>query len=63
MTVQDIEQRIEEMKTYDDEVAHRSEDAMREEVLEAIANGAPNAAELARAALKSSELDFSRWTA
>jgi len=47
----------------DNELAHIKEDALREDVLDAIAAGATNAAELAEEALKSSDLDFTRWYA
>lgn len=48
---------------WDDELAHSMEDALWEDVLRAIADGAPNAAELAKAALATKELDFARWCA
>lgn len=44
----------------DDEHAHNLEDALYIDVLQAIANGAPNAAELARDALRTQDIDFSR---
>ena len=47
----------------DDEAAHSDEDEMRRLVLEAIAAGHPRAAELARLALDSENLDFGRWCA
>lgn len=47
----------------DDEHQHSSEDDLYRDVLRAIADGAPNAAELATAALKSQTLHFSRWSA
>ncbi len=43
--------------------AHISEDELHEDVLRAIANGAPNAAELAREALETSDAEFYRWYA
>lgn len=47
----------------DDEAAHEAEDLLWEVVLVAISNGAPNAAELAAAALQTRRLEFSRWYA
>lgn len=41
--------------------AHRLEDKIRHDVLEAIANGCEKSRECAVEALKSSELDFPRW--
>lgn len=52
-----------EAVTADDEMAHSEEDRIHREVLEGIANGAPNPAGLAALALKTRELDFSRWCA
>lgn len=51
---------------HDDEVAHGFEDALRHRALTLIAEGVvtgAEAAELARIALTTSELDFSRWCA
>lgn len=45
---------------HDDEHAHNLEDALYLDVLRAIADGAPNAAELARDALRTQEINFSR---
>jgi hypothetical protein len=47
----------------DDEAAHSMEDALRRDVLQAIANGSPDAVELARIALESESLIFARWCA
>jgi len=47
----------------DDERQHELEDALYVSVLQAIAQGAPNAAELAAAALKTQDMSFSRWYA
>jgi hypothetical protein len=67
MTVDDVRSLLAEIEIEsvrnDDETAHASEDAMRDLVLEAIANGAPNAAELASEALRSNTIEFSRWCA
>lgn len=65
MTVEDIRAEITEIikRTGDDESQHGREDDLHHAVLLAIAEGAPNAAELAREALKTLDLDFSRWFA
>jgi hypothetical protein len=47
----------------DDESAHSAEDDFRAAVLMDIANGAPNAKELAAIALRTEEIDFARWCA
>ncbi len=47
----------------DDEVAHAAEDNLRERVLRAIALTSGNAAALAKAALATSSVRFSRWCA
>lgn len=47
----------------DDEAAHAEEDSLHSDVLHAIADGAPNAAALAEEALKTKNIDFSRWCA
>lgn len=47
----------------DDERQHVLEDSLYEDILKAIAEGAPNAAELAAAALKTKSMDFGRWYA
>lgn len=66
MTLEELKKRIEEEikgEQHDDERAHGNEDDLRHEVLEAIANGVPNAQELALEVLKTSKIDFSRWCA
>lgn len=64
LTVKDIEDRVEEIKVSDDnEDMHGAEDALWEEVLHAIAQDATNAAALAQAALRTTELEFTRWCA
>jgi hypothetical protein len=65
ITVAEVKARVAEIRALagDDESAHSSEDALWAEVLQAIADGAPNAKELAKAALKTSEIDFARWCA
>jgi len=68
MTVEDVGKRVDAIYScrfdsgnINDEAAHSIEDALYIEVLLAIAAGAPNAKELAVAALKSREIKFSRW--
>lgn len=67
-TLQDVKDDVEAIKHYagknrDPEAAHSMEDDMFVDVLRAIADGAPNAQEMAREALKSVALDFPRWCA
>jgi hypothetical protein len=47
----------------DDERAHAMEDELHVEVLDAIAQGEPYPAELAREALRTVEIHFARWCA
>ena len=47
----------------DYERAHGKEDDLHEAVLQAIADGAENAAELAREALKTADIEFARYCA
>lgn len=66
MDIQDVIRRIESIKsksTYDPEVAHGKEDDLYLDVLVAIAEGAPNAKELAAEAIKTQGIDFPRWCA
>jgi hypothetical protein len=65
VTVEEIRARVQEIKNLcdDNEAAHSLEDALDEDVLTAIADGAQNPAELARAALATKELEFERWYA
>ena len=65
LTVDDVRRRVEEIRAIagDDEAAHSDEDSLHELVLRAIADGAPNAAELAAEALKTGEIKFARWCA
>ena len=64
-TIEDIAARIEEIRAVinDDERAHGMEDALRDDVLAAIAHGAPNAAHLATAVRETARLEFQRWCA
>lgn len=66
MTAEDVCEEVEAIRRLavdDDEAAHIREDALRRDVLSAIADGAPNAAELAREALATSKIKFARWCA
>lgn len=47
----------------DSELAHSNEDLLYWSVLDAVANGNPNAVEMAKEALKTKEIDFPRWCA
>ena len=65
MTVEEVEKRVEEIAAIvrDNEVAHSKEDSLYVNVLEWIAgHGDENSAALAKAALKTEELKFTRWT-
>jgi len=61
----DIMERVVDIKRIagDDERAHSEEDKLHQDVLRAIADGAPNSSLLARAALETCDLDFARWCA
>jgi len=48
-------------KNDDDEVAHAKEDDFRERCLDLIAGGHPQSIAIAKWALSSSQLPFSRW--
>ena len=66
MTVADVKTRVRAIKkmAHDDESAHSSEDQLREDVLRAIADGtATDSKQLAREALKTSDIKFARWCA
>ena len=66
MTVADVEHRLDkiERKRGDDEVAHSWEDELHQDVLRAIADGqCSDPAAIARTALLSDEIEFSRWCA
>lgn len=47
----------------DPELAHSNEDSLYWSVLDAVANGNPNAVEMAKEALKTKTVDFPRWCA
>ncbi len=63
MEVKDIRKKIAEIrdKSTDNESAHAAEDKLWQSVLSAIAKGHPRAKELARAALRSTKIEFDRW--
>ena len=65
MTVDEIKARVEEIarERDDDERAHGMEDKLWEDVLQAIAEGHSAPAEIARQALASRAIKFSRWGA
>jgi hypothetical protein len=65
MTPDDVKSRVAaiEAESGDNETAHCDEDALYQAVLLAIAEGAAEPRELAREALKTSELTFTRWYA
>lgn len=63
MTVDDIAERVEAIERMcdDPERAHRLEDLLYADVLNAIASGARDPAALAVAAIKARSLGFDRW--
>ena len=65
VTIDTINEAVERirMASHDDEAAHSYEDQLHQAVLQEIADGATNAAEMARAALKTTEIKFCRWCA
>lgn len=65
ITIEEVEARVRmvESRKDDNESAHGIEDDLYEDVLRAIAEGSPEATALARAALKSKDVDFARWCA
>jgi hypothetical protein len=65
MNVSDVEAAIEEIRSEgsDYEKAHGMEDSLYVEVLQAIADGASNSHELARAVLKTKKMSFDRHCA
>lgn len=65
MTPADVRLRVEAIAAAhgDYEMAHGDEDRLHQDVLRAIAAGAPDAAELAAEALRTLELDFPRYCA
>lgn len=65
LTVELVATLVEEVKAVrlDDEAAHSKEDVLHEMVLRAIAEGAKNPRKLAREALKTLDIQFSRYCA
>jgi hypothetical protein len=67
MTLSDVEERIASIRRHaardDFEAAHSEEDELLAEVLQAIAEGVENAPALAKAALTSLDIEFSRYCA
>jgi hypothetical protein len=65
MTVADVAGRVRHIASIadDDERAHSEEDDLRADVLKAIRDGASDPQALAAEALKTSEIEFSRWCA
>lgn len=69
MDLKQIQARVEEIrqvmeKDNDDEYAHSCEDALHQDVLQHIADKAPEPwASLAREALKTDQIKFERWCA
>jgi len=65
VTVDDVREFVEEIRLSagDDEVAHSMEDELYVAVLQAIANGADSPEKLAAEALKTKDIEFSRWCA
>ena len=63
MTIEEIRQRIADIddSSDDGEYAHRQEDRLYRDVLQAIAGGVQNPSELAKAALESEDLTFDRF--
>lgn len=64
MNIETVKARVAEMVAMkaDDEQAHSEEDALHQDVLRAIADGrCDDPAACAREALKTTEIDFSRW--
>ncbi|MFW0909667.1 hypothetical protein [Bacillus altitudinis] len=65
MTVDDVMKRVEDIRQVaeaeDDETAHGMEDELYIDVLGAIVNGADDPEKLAAEALKTLEIEFSRW--
>ena len=63
ISVDDVKARVAEIAAidHDDEEMHGKEDALHVDVLRAIADGAPNASDLAREALNTCDIRFNRW--
>lgn len=65
MTLDEVHTRVARVyaNRSDDEAAHAAEDDLHADVLKAIADGAPNASELAHEALRTKDISFNRWCA
>jgi hypothetical protein len=66
LTVEQVAKRvaaIDKKAVNDDEGAHASQDKLYVAVLKAIARGAPDAADLAKEAVKVEDISFCRWYA
>ena len=65
MTTADVIARVDEIRAFagDAEKAHGMEDRLYLEVLAEIAEGEGRAADLARAAIRASDIEFERWCA
>ena len=66
LTCADVAERVQAIAAlaeYDDEEAHKQEDALYHDVLRAITTGHPDPDALARAALETEKLSFGRWYA
>ena len=65
ITVEEVRQQLAAIReaTRDDEVAHSMEDELYRRVLEAVADGADDAPEMAALALETKSIEFSRWMA
>ncbi len=65
MTIEEAQRRVDVIAASvgDDEGAHIEEDSLRNDILVAIAGGDANPVGLAMIALKTNDLNFSRWCA
>ena len=61
MTQDEVRAAVAAISIYAEGEAHRAEDALHQDVIRAIADGAEDAAALARLALTTLDLDFARW--
>jgi len=63
LTVHEVRKRVAALKNVGElsPDGHMEEDEIRQDVLQAIADGAENARELAAAALETARYDFPRW--
>lgn len=65
MTIEQVKMVVKQIEGEmgDNEAAHGDEDRLYVAVLEAIADGSPDAQELAKEALKANKLEYDRWYA